>query len=95
MVELTNGGQVIWAVTAPASPGMRPHGVVMAQYNDQIVVWSIALNFHRIPKWDALSGEYFPDTPEGYRDAKHMFGRRARRILDPDIRRGILHDDAE
>jgi hypothetical protein len=41
MIRLTNGATVHAAFILPASPGMKPHGLVLAETENDFVTWEI------------------------------------------------------
>jgi hypothetical protein len=98
MLKLTNGATVHAAYILPESPGMKAHGVVLAETPTDWVTWDISWDSQNdLPfssgYWDAESGTYFqkvsyPDN-EARRLAYLNFGQRVARLLNIFILTGI------
>ena len=96
MIQLSNGAKVHAAFIRPASPGMKPSGLVLAEQERDWVTWSIYWDgdsamaddeeglTHEV--WEAECGHYYQKeysglNGEGQRMAEQDFGHRLMQLL--------------
>ena len=94
MIQLSNGAKVHAAFIRPASPGMKPSGLVLAEQERDWVTWSIYWDgdttgdeegqTHEV--WEAECGHYYQKeysglNGEGQRMAERDFGHRLMQLL--------------
>lgn len=98
MLKLSNNAKVLAAFILPKSPGMKPHGLVLAEaLNDEYVTWEIYWDgamsesidsFDEV--WEAESGHYFQASQQGNRDLAELdFGLRLSRLLTRRMLGGV------
>ena len=109
MIQLSNGAKVLTAFIVPASPGMKPNGVALAETETDFVVWSIYWDgettgdaqgqTHEL--WECETGHYFQKSMEPDRRnsrlqmAEQDFGIRLSRFLTPAQGRGVIDGYAQ
>lgn len=102
MIHLSNGAKVHAAFILPASPGMKPNGLALAETETDWCTWSIHWDgdttgdeegqTHEV--WEAETGHYFQKSmPISQGSPKPMaeydFGLRLRRMLTHGQHRGV------
>lgn len=102
MIQLSNGATVHAAFILPASPGMKPNGVVLAEQERDWVTWSIYWDgettgdaegqTHEL--WECETGCYFQKmysgiNGEGKRLAELSFGFRLGALLNSNMKQRI------
>lgn len=103
MIHLSNGEKVLAAYIVPASPGMKPNGLVLAETETDWVTWSVYWDgettgddhgqTHEL--WEAETGHYWTKsshTIESKRMAERDFGLRLQRFIPTQSREAIYHD---
>lgn len=92
MIHLTNGAKVLAAFIVPATPGMKPNGLVLAETETDFVTWSIYWDgkttgddqgqTHEL--WECETGHYFQKSAsymQADREGQIDFGLRLARLL--------------
>ena len=104
MIQLSNGAKVHAAFILPASPGMKPNGVVLAEQECDWVTWSIHWDgdcamaddeeglTHEV--WECETGHYFSKSYQGMNgEAKRLaelsFGFRLCALLNSNMKQRI------
>lgn len=93
MILLENGATAHAAFLFPASPGMKAHGLVLAEDPTQWITWNVYNDFDTADqRWDAETGHYFQ---KNLADAKQLaefdFGIRLVRFLPYQVHLGVRH----
>ena len=101
MIQLSNGAKVHAAFIQPASPGMKPNGVVFAETETDWCTWSIYWDgdstmddtdeglTHEV--WEAETGYYYQKSdPGAQRLAQLNFGFRLGGMLLPTMKERIF-----
>lgn len=102
MIQVKNGAKVHAALLLPASEGMKPHGLVLAETSHDWVTWQVYWNGDTIGDpdgqthelWDAEHGHYFQKSMhlsqgDPQELAKFAFGLRLRYLLGDSALRGV------
>jgi len=102
MLTLSNRATVHAAYIVPASPGMKAHGICLAETPTDWVVWNIywdgeidSLDSPIGPEhevWEAENGDYFPkiSSAEPSENTAHfIFGRRLMRFISDNMWQGM------
>jgi hypothetical protein len=99
MLTLSNGATVHAAYIVPASWGIKPHGICLANNGrGDWVVWNIYWDgvlsnpnigdgSHEV--WEAENGDYFLNNDEGRLGAELNFGRRLFRMMTDQMFQGF------
>ena len=108
MIKLSNGAEVHAAYLVPSSPGLKPHGVVLAMTDTAWVTWLVYWDGLTIQEeasdfveelWETESGIYFEknilDATAPRRKARQSFGARVRRLMDQEMRDGFYNEEKD
>lgn len=95
MLTLSNGAKVLAAFTLPASPGMKTHGLVLAEPSpEKFVTWMVHCDYHQQNTngewlWECDTGHYFEANEKNREKAEFDFGMRLTLLLTDRMAQGF------
>lgn len=81
-LQMNNGADALYVYFRPPLEGMPSHGVVLAEWNNQYVVWGLVFDPHT-SGWECYHGDYYPKDAGNLIEARKRFATRLARIVEP------------